>query len=519
MSSTARIISGSLASWVRIGISIATQMLLVPIYLAHWSVSIYGIWLATQALITVLSTLDKGHQNYLGFEFLKIGAARKSDIAVNLWSSLEIGLWTGLLELLIIVIIVKFQLLGTLLGENFSNNAQLVRDAGIVLMLQGLVWWITGSIGGILVRALSPFGYYARMSWWGVWSAVITSIAPLFPLIKGGGILEAGIALAIATMAYNVPMFIDMFLLLKKSGVTFSFSKRSYKVGWINFFKSLALSLKDLLENLRQQGIRVILAPLSGATAMAAFSTIRTGANIALQGLGTLTNPLMPELMRFINAREQDKMEASFGTVWMVLVAILSPTVILLQAFAPFLFGLWTNGKIEFDPLLFAILSVGVLIYAQAQPAMAVMRGNNLLRAQLVISIFSALIVLVFMFMLVPKLGIVGAGIALLLSEIVATSGYRKVTRKWLFENGLKWPRESSLMASVSVIVTAISTLMLVLLPRYTGLIVFGSLICVAINIRAYWKSLPPIVILKISSIIHKLPYSKHLFKSKNASI
>ncbi|BAV04285.1 polysaccharide biosynthesis protein [Filimonas lacunae] len=489
-------------------------MALIPIYLSHWSVNVYGIWLAIQALVTVLSTLDKGHQNYLGFEFLKIGADKKKELSINLWSSIEVGLWTGLLEVLVIAGIVYSGLLMPMLGETSADNSQLVKDAGIVLLLQGIIWWITGSIGGILVRSLSPFGYYARMSWWGVWSAVITSIAPLIPVIMGKGLLEAGIAMAVATVVYNIPMFFDMFRLLKKEGVSISFSQKSSKLGWRNFFHSLALSGKDLLENLRQQGIRVILAPLSGATAMAAFSTIRTGANIALQGLGTLTNPLMPELMRFLNQRDQERMEASFGTVWMVLIAILTPGVLILQAFAPALFHVWTKGKITFDPLLFAILSLGVLVYAQAQPAMTIMRGNNLLRSQLIISILSALVVLAGMFTLVPMVGIVGAGIALLASELVATQGYKMVAHKWLVQHGLKWPAQASRIAHLSVLIATVFSTLMVLFPQHAYIILVVSLIAVGINVRWYWKRLPVLVIQKTNGLLKKIPVMGKLIKA-----
>src|SRR5690606_38192305 len=99
----------------------------------------------------------------------------------------------------------------------------------------------------------------------------------------------------------------------------------SFKMGLKDFIYSLALSGKDLLENTRQQGARLILAPLAGAVGLATFSTMRTVANIALQGLGTLTNPLMPELMSFLHKRDQERTEVALGTVWMIVAIVLSP--------------------------------------------------------------------------------------------------------------------------------------------------------------------------------------------------
>ena len=73
MSTAARLISGSAASWVQIAVNMASQMALVPIYLSYWDAKTYGVWLAVQGIMSVLSMLDSGHQNFLAYEFLRLG--------------------------------------------------------------------------------------------------------------------------------------------------------------------------------------------------------------------------------------------------------------------------------------------------------------------------------------------------------------------------------------------------------------------------------------------------------------
>ncbi len=73
MSTAARLISGSVASWAQIGVKMASQIVLVPIYLNYWDVKTYGVWLAIQGIMSALSMLDLGHQNFMGYEFLRIG--------------------------------------------------------------------------------------------------------------------------------------------------------------------------------------------------------------------------------------------------------------------------------------------------------------------------------------------------------------------------------------------------------------------------------------------------------------
>ena len=101
---------------------------------------------------------------------------------------------------------------------------------------------------------------------------------------------------------------------------------------------------------MRQQGVRLVLAPLAGPVALAAFSTMRTGANVALQGLNTIVNPILPDLMRFLHDRDQPRSEAAFSTIWVVVVALMAPGVVILQLIMEPLFVFWTQGKIALIP-------------------------------------------------------------------------------------------------------------------------------------------------------------------------
>ena len=66
MSAAARLISGSVASWAQIAVTMAAQIVLVPIYLSYWSVETYGIWLAIQGIMSALSMLDLGTSEFYG---------------------------------------------------------------------------------------------------------------------------------------------------------------------------------------------------------------------------------------------------------------------------------------------------------------------------------------------------------------------------------------------------------------------------------------------------------------------
>ncbi|GAB3784574.1 hypothetical protein GCM10028818_44500 [Spirosoma horti] len=295
-----------------------------------------------------------------------------------------------------------------------------------------------------------------------------------------------------------------MYFLARKEKIRFS--KPSWKLGSYNFVRSLAIFGKVLLENVRQQGVRLFLAPLAGATGLVAFSTMRTGANVALQGLRTITNPLMPELVRFLHQRDQDRVDASFGIIWIMVVALIAPAIVVLQAVVEPLYTIWTRGQVPFDPLLFAILSLAILVYAVAQPAMAVVIGNNMLKPQVVLPALAAFIVVAGLFILVPDNGILGAGVALLLAEIAAAIGYKTVAERWLENNDLRWPTQPFRIAVTAIWIAALAMGAMTQFPQMKWMILVAAIVLFSWNFWRYWQILPSFATDRIRKLLMNLP-------------
>jgi len=428
--------------------------------------------------------LDLGHQQFLRYEFLRIGAQNRCLIKLVLWSSMPIALTLGIIEFSIIFLLNFFGILPHFLG----SEPNLSQSGGLIVLFSILVWAFTGSILGIATQALFPFGYYPRFAWWGVVMTLFTNICPLFAVLLGSSLLETGIIWAISIFLVNIPFGIDTWRLLVKEGLYPV--KPNLKLGLKNFFNSQLLTLKSLLEMIRQQGYRLLLLPLSGLSGMVAFVTMRTGASVALQGLATITNPIMPELMRFLNQRDQRRSEMTFSIIWLAVICAMAPSVIILQAFVGPFFEIWTRGKVIFDPMLFGMLSLGVLIFGIAQPAMAITQGNNLLRAQLRISALSGFLALVGLFLFVKVMGISGAALALLITEIASVICYVLVARKWLKDNALRWPTSVFRWVLASLLVTAISMAAMIMWPTFhIAFVTLGFAAQVFCVIR-YWRFL-----------------------------
>ena len=485
MSAVNRVISGTLASWLRIAVTIVSQIVAVPVYLHYWSVETYGAWILIQSIISFVTIFDIAHHNYLGNEFLKLGKKRTAEIG-------EV-LFTGLVVAIIVSILIFLAFSGLILSGAINQWTGIEhaksRAFEVSLLITSATWIFTITFTGLLGRALYPFGYYPLCAWSGVLFALVTTISSITAVCFGFDLIGTTVATCLATLICHSILSMVLLRLVKKENIFIK--KLNIGMGFSKFFTSLGMGAQSGLDILRQQGVRFILLPLSGMAQMIAFSTMRTGANLAQQGIGTITGPLMPELMEFLSSRDQPRTESAFAVIWLMLCAVLVPAVLVLQYVAPILFPLWTQGKIAFNPVLFALLSLGVLVSALAQPAIAVVNGNNLVRQQFMASVASTLITVGGIYMMVPRMGISGAALALLIGEFTTLASYVYLAKNWLVKAEMHWPKSAFTNASFSIVVAALGMGSITYFPNYDDYFLILALTAQVLVITAYWSRLP----------------------------
>ena len=462
MTATKRIFSGSVAAWSKIAVTLIGQVALVPIFLSHWTLDQYGCWLIIQSVTGLSTILSFGHQNFIGFEFLKCGVQNKQRLSLIFYSAIPYALILGLIELSIIILLVYFGFLNSIFDPTNKLDTSLIKEATSALIIQSIIWLLISCIGGLAGRLLAPLGYYPRNAWWGVWGAIITLLASIIALLLGEGILMTTVAIAMANLFYNIPLYFDFWNILTKNNIYPV--KPDWSLGFRNIKKSFAVAINTFLELLRQQGLRIFLSALVGIKEMTAFSTMRTASNIVMQGIGTITNPILPELMRFLKSNDQDRTDATLAFVWFTTVILLAPTLVVLQYIMPDIFSMWTRGKVEYDPTVFGLFSVALIIYAIGQPAVAVLQGNNLLKEQLFISVLTTLIVIFGVIYFTPKLGVQGAAKVLVLAEGISCLFLVYFATRWLRKNKMLW---SWKMFSLTLITALIAVVLIYVKANY----------------------------------------------------
>ena len=175
MSTVHRFLSASAAGWVRILLTAGSQLVLVPIYLGHWSVDEYGCWLVIQTFVSLSSIVSSGHQNFVGFEFLQVGDKHREQFRILFYSAVPWVLFIALAELLVMVGLIWSGVMRAAFDPHHTFSNTLLHQAFWAVVLNSVLA-LTTSVAGLAGRAVAPYGYFPRMTWWQTWMGVFISL-------------------------------------------------------------------------------------------------------------------------------------------------------------------------------------------------------------------------------------------------------------------------------------------------------------------------------------------------------
>lgn len=476
MTVAARFVSGSLASWARILVTIGTQIALVPVFLSHWSLEMYGCWLVIQSIASFVNIFSLAHHNYVGNALLQVSQRSPEQISRCLSSALPCSLGLGLLELGILGALVWAGAATPLFDADHALSPALRGEALASLLLMTSTTFLCVFASGLYSRVASTYGHFARTAWWGVGIALAGAIGSSLLVINGAGLLATVASTSLLNLGLYSAYQFDLWRLGRRYRICLI--APDWSMGIRNLLASGQLGLSYLLGLLRQQGTRVMVSSTLGVSHAVNFATMRTASNLAQQAVSTVVDPIFPEFMGFLRDRRHEAVIGTLAFVWLAVVFLLGPLLVLLQALAPWLFDLWTRGRVPFDPTVFGMFSVNMLLFGLARPADSIVFGNNLVRVQLTTAAVLAALTVIGIFGLNGWMGLQGVAIVLLTAELIGTATLLYWAYRWLSGQSLKWPKSLFMLAVLEVFLCSTGILVVALAPqlRVEALVmVFGS--------------------------------------------
>lgn len=416
MSITRRAVSGTAIGFVSMVFTMGQAIFLVPVLLHFWGKEDYGVWLTVVAAGTMLTTLDTGHQNYIGNLFnLKFPQVGSSGLKPDIGDGLLIAILLGGLQVLIAILCVVFGLTVNL--YDIDLNSIEFREVNIAFVLFVAKWWLTASIGGVLVRLYTTRGDFTRGQCIGLWSRFLQFIVIITSAWVGLGVLGTMVSFSVVLAVNSLWIFYD--LRVRYPEFLPWFAEGSFRRGLVNLKKSSVITLNNVFKQLSNNGLIVIISSILSASAVPAFTTVRTITNIFAQATQVFLTPLYPDLARFHIRNEHSKLLGCYRLSWLVNGSLINIGIVCSFPVAEYLFRIWTHDKIPFSSEMFLLLVSSISLLNFGAPMIAYINSTNQLKAMSILAVIRGVIISIGAIALIHRFGLVGSALAIFFSELL----------------------------------------------------------------------------------------------------
>lgn len=413
----ARLFHGTGAGAIGYGLNIASNLLLLPLYLHSWSVAVYGEWMALYSVVNYLGSLDFGVTT-AAVNAATVAHARQDwpvfkRIQGTAWAaSLAIA---GLGALVVAAIAALYFHVDSWLGLKEIDH----HDARLIVC--GLTISLLANIPGRQLAAIfTATGEFAKSQWLTNAYTALTFVVTGIALFFDAGPVELAGVLAAATIG----TILFSLLLLRRGGALLVPHLRDAQ--W-SVARELAaptgqIGLSMVASALTVQGPVVILSRMLGGPAVALFTTTRTITNAVRSVIVLLRAPLRPEFAAASVREDKSALRRLFRVAVSVDTAVALSLSAALWSGGLWLIQFWSHGKIHPDPRLLHLLLLSVLFEGFLQIVTVVGWATNKIKGVSIGLLLTALASLILATYLVGDYGSSAVPIGVLISLAVIMS-------------------------------------------------------------------------------------------------
>ncbi len=412
MSVRKRLMTGFGAAALGPLVTALVQVVSVPAFLHAWGAHLYGEWLIMSAVPTYLSMTDMGFGSVAGNDMAMRVAVSDRDGALETFQSawLLVTLISVLVAVLACGIILTVPIAGWLHITSINS-----REARIILVLLSV--FALGTLqASLLQSAFRSDGQYA----------FCTAGINIMRVLENTGML--------LTLSLNGrPMYVALTAAaIRGAGTALLYMLLTRKLKWIRlgFAHASLARLKELTRPaiafmafpagnaLSIQGMTIAVGLVLGPVVVATFNPMRTLSRFAYQILDQIKNAAWPELSAAYGARNWSlarKLHRSCVQVafWLAILAVAG-----LAIGGPALFRVWTRSRVVMDVPCFNVLLIVVIASSMWNTSSAVSIAANRHERLAMQYLFATAASLVVAYLFMPHLGMIGAALALLATDI-----------------------------------------------------------------------------------------------------
>lgn len=324
------------------GVTVAVQLIGVPIFLHHWGIEAYGDWLILYSTAFLVSLfIDLGLSHAVGNEMSSLVARNLFHHAQQLFCAMLLaGCGMFLFSSLTLIPLILFAPIEEVFRFSGKIPLDQLRYAFSLLVISFSIH-IFEAVNHTVFRADGDYGFHV----------FIYNLTRLVQFI---------VVWVLVVMGFSVVAVCGMFLAVRVVGTatsTFSLLNRHRWVGYtlrgasLKELRCLALpSLANVLMMLSQgitvQGVIVVIGAVLGAKEAVVFSVLRTASRFITQVVQALGQSIEPEAAVAYALGDTGRMRKLFRSSVILSAVFGVAAAIFLGGPGRFLIEMWTGGKV-----------------------------------------------------------------------------------------------------------------------------------------------------------------------------
>ena len=412
--------------------SVAFQLVAVPVCLKYWGQETYGGWLALFSAFMLLRSLDAGYVAYVGNKLNQLYHQNTQALHTHLSSAVAGISVIGLLQLALAIAALVWVPLATLLGMPSGASSGLTDKLGLLVLV--VSWVFTGSYIGIVHRLQIPAGLMYQAAWWSMVFQVSQFAAIMVAALLQLGLLQTSLLFALSQSVIYVASAVYVRQKLPTYYPWWAGAKVS--TGLKDLGHSMMLTGSNLIQQGATNGLVLMVSALAGPAAVPVFTTLRTLVNLWTAVTNVMSTPLLPDVVRFHVGDEGEKLLAVNQAYWVLVGAVVNCGVLLSYPLLGPLFVAWTRDLLELDKVLLCFMLSSVVVSSAGGLMTMYLNGINSLRIVLAMSIIRGVVALGGGAMLYRYFGLAAFGFSILVGEIIVlTVSTRFFYQSTIFEN------------------------------------------------------------------------------------
>ena len=413
-----RIFGGWSANVMSVLLALTQQIVLIPLFLRYWAGETLSAWLTIFAAGSLVLAADAGLPTWSVNRVLSFKSRTDCDRRTRRYYGAVFQLFVWFTALLAMLLLTGFGLFAPSSMLGFSAEPDF--DLAFALMTLGVVLTLPVNLAGALYRARGLYGRIVRVQAWGT---ALGQLGQIAGIVLTGSLLVVVVAYVTGQIATSVYIqFVDV-----RRQFPFIRNPRQ-RISWRWTVGQFVGAFPFAVMNLAEIGLSYISVLLIGVfvsdrIAVAQWALTRTIVGL-LRGLCfQMTLPLAAELGHDHAIGALDSLQKLYARGSIMLTLFASATTSGALVFWPDFFAIWTHGAIPYDTTLANTLLLGMCIGAPAILALSYANYSNRGTLLLWTKLLQLMIFLFASIALIPRLGPLGAAIALVSSDIIAQSG------------------------------------------------------------------------------------------------